>query len=187
LKVGIAASLAALILALVPCLAVLAGEDGVITITMTGANEISVSLDKTEWLLGEVSADTSLLTDPPVEWCTMTVNGNCNVDTYIVGENARWVDNPAGYEWELSSDGSNGEDLYGLWFRVSGDTARGPQCDGYMFIEAEQGEFWPYSAGPGSSLAPGEQKQFGLKLVTPSYFHGGRQVQARIIISAVAA
>jgi hypothetical protein len=147
---------------------------------MTGVNDISISLDKTQWLLGEVAANTEYATSPPIEWCTLTVEGNCNVNTFIVGEDAEWIDNPSAYKWALSNDGTNGENVYGLWFRISGDTARG-----YVPITKTEGEFWPYSGG--SSLAPEDTKQFGLKLLTPIYFVGGRQMQTQITISAVAA
>jgi len=164
----------------VDSLPALAQESGTITITMTGVNEISISLDKTGWPLGNVASNTEYETIPPIEWCTLTVEGNCNVNTFIVGENAEWVDNPSAYKWTLSNDGTNGENVYGLWFRISGDTARG-----YVPITKTEGEFWPYAGG--SSLAPGDTKQFGLKLLTPTYFVGGRQMQTQITISAVAA
>ena len=170
----------AIILALIFSLPALAQESGTITITMTGVNDISISLDKTQWPLGEVAADTEYSTSPSIEWCTLTVEGNCNVNTFIVGEDAEWIDNPSSYKWTLSNDGTNGENVYGLWFRISGDTARG-----YVPVTKTEGEFWPYSGG--SSLAPGDTKQFGLKLLTPTYFVGGRQMQTQITISAVAA
>jgi hypothetical protein len=172
----------AIILALIFSLPALAQESGTITITMTGVNEISISLDKTQWPLGEVAADTEYETSPPIEWCTLTIEGNCNVNIFIVGEDATWVDNPGTYKWTLSSDGTNGENIYGLWFRISGNTARG-----YVLITKTQSEFWPYSGGSGSSLAPGDTKQFGLRLLTPTYFVGDRQMQTQITISAVAA
>ena len=177
----------AIIIALVLSLPALAEESGTITITMTGVNEISISLDKTQWPLGEVAADTECETSPPIKWCTLTVEGNCNVDTFILGEDAKWVDDPDAYKWTLSSDGTNGKNVYGLWFRISGDTTRGPHSDGYVPITKTEGDFWPYPEGSGSSLAPGYTKQFGLKLLTPTYFVGGRQMQTQITISAVAA
>jgi len=149
---------------------------------MTGANEISISLDKTQWPLGDVAADTEYDTSPAIEWCTLTIGGNCNVNIFIVGDDAEWVDTPAAYKWTLSTDGTNGEDIYGLWFRISGDTTRG-----YVPITKTEGEFWPYAGGSGSSLAPGDTKQFGLRLLTPTYFVGERQMQTQITISAVAA
>ena len=170
----------AIILVLIFSLPALAQESGTITITMTGVNEISISLDKTQWPLGEVAAGTEYMTSPPIEWCTLTVEGNCNVNTFILGEDAEWVGNPSAYKWTLSNDGTNGENVYGLWFRISDDTARG-----YVPITKTEGEFWPYAGG--SSLAPGDTKQFGLKLLTPTYFVGNRQMQTQITISAVAA
>ncbi len=180
MKAVVTSIVVAIILVLSFSLPALAQESGTITITMTGVNEISISLDKTQWPLGEVAADTEYMTSPPIEWCTLTVEGNCNVNTFIVGEDAEWVGNPSAYKWTLSNDGTNGENVYGLWFRISGDTARG-----YVPITKTEGEFWPYAGG--SSLAPGDTKQFGLKLLTPTYFVGGRQMQTQITISAVAA
>ena len=180
MKVVITSLVVALILVLIFSLPALAQESSAITITMTGVNEISISLDKTQWPLGEVATDTEYATSPPIEWCTLTVEGNRNVNTFILGEDAEWIDNPSAYKWTLSNDGTNGENVYGLQFRISGDTARG-----YVPVTKTEGEFWPYSGG--SSLAPGDTKQFGLKLLTPTYFVGGRQMQTQITISAVAA
>lgn len=182
MKAVITSIVVAILLALIFSLPALAQESGTITITMIGVNEISISLDKTQWPLGNVAANTEYETSPPIEWCTLTVEGNYNVNTFIVGEDAKWVDNPSAYKWTLSNDGTNGENVYGLWFRISGDTARG-----YVPITKTEGEFWPYAGGSGSSLAPGDTKQFGLRLLTPTYFVGGRQMQAQITISAVAA
>ena len=180
MKAVITSIVVAIILALIFSLPALAQDSDAITITMTGVNDISISLDKTQWPLGEVATDTEHMTSPPIEWCTLTVEGNCNVNTFIVGEDAEWIDNPSAYKWTLSNDGTNGENVYGLWFRISGDTTRG-----YVPVTKTEGEFWPY--GGGSSLAPGDTKQFGLKLLTPTYFVGGRQMQTQITISAVAA
>jgi len=182
MKVVITSIVVAVILALILSLPTLAQDSGTITITMTGVDEISISLDKTQWPLGNVASNTEYETSPPIEWCTLTVEGNCNVDTFIVGEDATWVDNPGTCKWTLSNDGTNGENVYGLWFRISGDTARG-----YIPITKTESEFWPYSGGSSSSLAPGDTKQFGLKLLTPTYFVGGREMQTHITISAVAA
>jgi len=180
MKAVITSIVVAIIVALIFSLPALAQDSDAITITMTGVNDISISLDKTQWPLGEVATDTEHMTSPPIEWCTLTVEGNCNVNTFIVGEDAEWIDNPSAYKWTLSNDGTNGENVYGLQFRISGDTTRG-----YVPVTKTEGEFWPY--GGGSSLAPGDTKQFGLKLLTPTYFVGGRQMQTQITISAVAA
>ena len=180
MKAVITSIVVAIILALIFSLPALAQDSDAITITMTGVNDISISLDKTQWPLGEVATDTEHMTSPPIEWCTLTVEGNCNVNTFIVGEDAEWIDNPSAYKWTLSSDGTNGDNVYGLQFRISGDTTRG-----YVPVTKTEGELWPY--GGGSSLAPGDTKQFGLKLLTPTYFVGGRQMQTQITISAVSA
>ena len=180
MKAVITSIVVAIILVVIFSLPALAQDSDAITITMTGVNDISISLDKTQWPLGEVAADTEYMTSPQIEWCTLTVEGNCNVNTFIVGEDAEWIDNPSAYKWTLSNDGTNGENVYGLQFRISGDTTRG-----YVPVTKTEGEFWPY--GGGSSLAPGDTKQFGLKLLTPTYFVGGRQMQTQITISAVAA
>jgi hypothetical protein len=187
MKVAIAGLLVATILALIISLPALAQQNSSITITMTGLNEISVSLDKTQWPLGDVALDTEYETSPPIEWCTLTVQGTANVNTFIVGDDARWVNDPAAYEWTLSSDGTNGEHIYGLWIRISGDPTRGPSGDGYIPVTKTESEFWPYSGGSGSSLAPGDTRQFGLRLLTPTYFFSSRPMQTQITISAVAA
>ena len=185
MKALIASILVAIVLALVISLPVLAQQNATITITMTGLDEISISLDKTEWPLGTIASDTQYVTSPPIEWCTLTVGGTCNVNTFIVGDDARWISDPNTYQWTLSSDGGNGEHTYGLWFRIAGDTTRGPLGDGYVPVTKTEGEFWPYSGG--SSLAPTDTRQFGLKLLSPTYFYSGRQMQTQITISAVAA
>jgi len=184
MKTATASILLAIVLALVISLPALAQQNSTITITMTGLDEISISLDKTDWPLGTIASDTTHETDPAIQWCTLTVGGTCNVNTFIVGDDAKWVSDPNTYQWTLSSDGTNGEHTYGLWFRVSGDTTRGPFSDGYVPITKTESEFWPYSEG--ASLTPGSTKQFGLRLLSPTYFYSSRQMQTQIIISAVA-
>jgi len=176
--------LAALVLVLVLSLPVLADDSQVVTITMTGASHVAISLDVTHWPLGDVARDEEHYTTPQIRWCTLTVTGNSAVDTFIVGLDATWVDNPGAYKWTLSDDGSNGEHVYGLWFRIYGDTNRGPHQDGYVPITKTQSEFWPYAGG--SSLEPGATKEFGLRLLTPSEFTGGRTMETQITIIAVA-
>jgi hypothetical protein len=182
MKVAFTSIIVAVVLVLTVSLPALAQENATITITMTGLNEISISLDKTQWPLGTVASNTEYETSPAIEWCTLTVQGTCNVNTFIVGDDAEWVSDPGAYKWTLGNDGANGEHIYGLWFRISGDTTRG-----YVPIAKTQGEFWPYTGGSASSLAPGDTKQFGLRLLTPTYFFSGRQMQTQIIISAVVA
>ena len=180
MKVAIASAAIVIILALAVSLPALAQQNSTITITMTGLNEISISLDKTQWPLGTVASNTQYETSPAIQWCTLTVAGTCNVNTFIVGADAKWVSDPGAYKWTLSNDGTNGDHIYGLWFRISGDTTRD-----YVPVTKTQSEFWPYSGG--SSLAPGNTKQFGLRLLTPTYFYSGRQMATQITISAVAA
>ena len=182
MKIAFTSIIVAVVLVLTVSLPALAQENATITITMTGLNEISISLDKTQWPLGTVASNTEYETSPAIEWCTLTVQGTCNVNTFIVGDDAGWVSDPGAYKWTLSNDGANGEHIYGLWFRMSGDTTRG-----YVPVTKTQGEFWPYTGGSGSSLAPGDTRQFGLRLLTPTYFFSGRQMQTQIIISAVVA
>ena len=90
MKLAIASVGIAAMLALAASLPALAQQNSTITITMTGLSEISVSLDKTEWPLGNVALDTEYETSPPIEWCTLTVQGTSNVNTFIVGKNAEW-------------------------------------------------------------------------------------------------
>jgi len=179
MKTAVTSILLAIVLASVVSLPVLAQESSAITITMTGLDEISISLDKTDWSLGFIASDTTHETDPAIQWCTLTVGGTCNVNTFITGGDAEWISDPS-YKWTLSNDGTNGVHTYGLWFRISGDTARG-----YVPITKTQGEFWPPPLG--SSLAPGDSSQFGLRLLSPTYFYSSRQMQTQITISAVAA
>jgi len=180
MKVGIISVVIAVGLALALSLPVLASQNSTITITMTGLNEISISLDKTEWPLGTIASNTVYETVPPIEWCTLTIAGTCNVKTFILGHDAEWVGHPGAYQWTLSDDGTNGQHIYGLWFRVSGDTTRD-----YVPVTKTQGELWPYAAEP--SLTPGDKKQFGLRLLSPTYFYSSRPMQTQIIISAVVA
>ena len=182
MKTVITSILLAAVLALIFSLPALGEESESITITMTGVSEISISLDKAQWLLGEVATDMEHTTSPAIEWCTLEVIGNSAVKTFIIGEDARWYEDGVGknYYWTLSDDGTNGENEYGLLFRISGDTARG-----YVPITKTEDEFWPYSDHP--PLEPGQYKQLGLKLLTPTYFVGNREMRTRITISAVAA
>lgn len=192
--------LLALILALIPYLPVVAQETGTITITMTGVNEISITVSPTSWSPagegGIVSPDTPYLTDST--WFTLTIAGNCNANTFIAGEDAVCVADST-YKWTLSSDGNNDKGVYVL----SVKSQRGETVRDYFYItkpteeESLGEEFWPWSGGSSSSLAPGEKVQFGLKLKTPSpdfteggvdYFSvGDATMETHITISAVAA
>jgi hypothetical protein len=91
MRAGVASFLLAIILVLTFCWPALAADSRSITITMIGVvDEISITLDKTQWPLGEVASDTEYKTSPPIEWCTLNVTGNCAVETFIVGEDAKW-------------------------------------------------------------------------------------------------
>jgi len=195
MKAGIISILLATILALVVCLPVVAQDDGsgTITITMTGASEFSLNLEPTEWKpVGGEAVTPNTLYETATTWCTLTVGGNCNVNAYVAGEDAVWVEDPSAYSWTLSSNGENDPGIYVLWFRVKDDER------GYILIpEASEGspgvEFYPSSLSPG----PDGAKQFGLKLLTPEadftkdgvgYFSvGDATVETHVTISAVAA
>jgi len=185
MKKAITLTSAVLVLALALSLPALAEESQSVTITMTGASHIGISLNVEHWPLGEVAPNKDYYTSPPIEWCTLTVTGNSPVNTFIMGQDATWVDDPGAYRWVLSDDGSTGPDVYGLWFRISGDTTRGPHGDGYVPITGTLSEFWPYG-GEGDSLQPDDTKRFGLLLRTPTEFVGGRTMETQITIVAVA-
>lgn len=169
------------ILALTPLLPALAEESstGTITISMTTQAVIEIELSPTNWDIGPVEPDKVYKTNPEKTWCTMSNRGNCKVHTYIKGEDTEWVANPS-QKWTLSGDGSNGEDKYALWYWI------GYVSDDYVPITG-------YSTGKGagfySGLEIGEEnkKQFGLKLLAPTSFQGGREMKTTITISAVAA
>jgi len=184
--------LLALILALSPYLPVVAQETGTITITMTGAEEISITVSPTGWSLGEggiVSPNTLYLTD--TTWFTLTVGGNCGVNTFVAGEDAVCAENST-YKWALSSDEENANGVYVLWFKLYeeyGDE-RGDVLIPKASDESLGEVFYP------TSLGPTDSKQFGFKLLTPladftkdgvGYFSVGATMQTTITISAVAA
>jgi hypothetical protein len=187
-------SLAA-VLALVALLPVTAQDDSsaTITVTMTGASEFSINLEPTEWKpVGEEALSPDTAYETGITWSTLTVEGNCNVNAYVAGEDAVWTEDPGAYGWTLSSSADNGIGAYVLWFRVQGDER------GYVLVpEPSEGspgvEFYPSSLSPG----PDGAKQFGLKLLTAEadfardgvgYFCvGGATVETHVTISAVAA
>ena len=181
MRAGITSILLAAILASIPCLPASAvSNETAITITMNTTAVIEIELSVTNWTIGDVEPNKEYVTDPPIEWCTLTNKGNYEVNTFIKGENATSAGDTS-YKWTLNDAGTNGEDIYALWFRVSGDTARM-----YVPITKTKGELWPWDGG-GSSLAPNATKQFGLRLLTPTFFYGDKQMQTHIIVSAVAA
>ena len=154
---------------------------------------IGISLSQTNWALGEVSTNTEKVTSPYATWCTITNEGNANVNIYIQGEHAQWAGHQLNtYRWILSdtnvSDPANSDGhKYTLWYHIANDDA-----GSYTLITTESlpmKHVKTNSQMNGSTLsllAHGDQAQFGLKLVTPTYFYGGREMQAHIIISAVA-
>ena len=195
MKAGIMSILLATILALVVCLPVVAQDDGsgTISITMTVGSEFSLTLEPTEWKpLGEEAVSPNTLYETATTWCTLTVEGNCNVNAYIAGEDAVWVEDPGAYSWALSSNGENDIGVYVLWFKVKDDER------GYVLIP-ELSQDSPGVDFYASSLSPGPDgaKQFGLKLLTPEadfakdgvgYFSvGDATVETHVTISAVAA
>lgn len=187
-------SLAA-ILALVAFLPVVAQDDssGSITITMTGASEFSINLVPTEWKpVGEEALSPDTWYETGITWCTLTVEGNCNVNAFVAGEDAVWAEDPSAYRWMLSTSGDNDIGVYVLWFMVEADER------GYVLIpETSEGspgvEFYLSSLSPG----PDGAKRFGLKLLTPEadfakdgvgYFSvGGAIMETHVTIGAVAA
>jgi hypothetical protein len=195
MKSGIIGISLATVLALLAFLPVVGQDDssGTITITMTGASEFSINLEPTEWKpVGEEALSPDTVYETGITWCTLTVEGNCNVNAYVAGEDAVWAEDPGAYSWTLSSSADNDIGVYVLWIRVKDDER------GYVLIpEASEGspgvEFYPSSLSPG----PDGAKQFGLKLLTPEadfakdgvgYFSvGGATVETHVTIGAVAA
>lgn len=194
MKAGIVSILLALILALISYLPVVAQDDstGTITITMTGAKEVSITVNPTNWSPpeeegGKVKPNTSYETAQ--ERFTLTAAGsNCNVNTFIAGDDAVCVADST-YKWELSNDRNNAKGMYVLKFQVSGEASD-------VVITKTARDFCP-PHGQGSSLTPTDSIQFGLKLLTPSpdftkdgvgYFSvGDATMETHITISAVAA
>ena len=175
----IASVILAVIIALIPLLPASAQESstGTITISMTTQAVIEIELSPTNWDIGPVEPDKLYKTNPEKTWCTMSNKGNCIVNTYIKGEDAECVTIPS-QKWTLSDNEYNGEDEYALWYWI------GYVSDDYVPIIG-------YATGKGaefySGLETDQQKQFGLKLLTPTSFQGDREMKTTITISAVAA
>ena len=187
-RIAVVTILAAVILAAICYLPVMAAGNstGGTTITMNTTSVLAISLSQTGWKpAGEdvVSLNTTYKTDLPASWCTITNEGNANVTIYIQGEDAKWVTDPE-YKWTLSGTGDNGKNVYALWYHISGDTE-----DSYSLItKTETAMEWTKDGKGILNLRKhGNTKQFGLKLLTPTYFIGGRTMQTTIIIGAVAA
>ena len=184
MKTGIISILGAILLVLTPSLPASASESGTITITMTPVETvISISLDKASWPLGEVTEDSEYKTDPEATWCTITNEGNVNVDVGIVGKNA-----PLGsFKWFLSEDGTNSGvgsyPEYALWYHMAMDTE-----GSYTSITLTQTSM--KKGGESITLEIASTKQFGLKLLTPDSFpseYVDKEMTTHITISAVPA
>ena len=186
-KIAVVTILAAVILAAICYLPVMAADNstGGTTITMNTTSVLAISLSQTGWKpAGEdvVSLNTTYKTDLPASWCTITNEGNANVTIRIKGDDAKWVTDPE-YKWTLSGTGANVKNMYALWYHISGDTE-----DSYSLItKTETAMEWTKDGKPLNLRKHGDTKQFGLKLLTPTQFIGGRIMQTTIIISAVAA
>jgi len=168
----------AIILLLVLTAPVTAQDSSTITITMTTQSVLEIELNPTNWEIGIVEPNTEYKTNPEKTWCTITNRGNCVVNTYIKGVDAICVDNPS-QKWSLSQDVSNEEDEYVLWYWIGWTSTE------YIPItksESELGHEFCIDLG----ISEENQKQFGLKLLTPSSFVGGRDMENTITISAVA-
>ena len=187
MKIGVITILLAIILAAIAYLPVMAEDDssGETTITMNTESVMAISLDKTEWKPdGEdaVSLNTTYKTDLPASWCTITNKGNTNVTISINGDDAKWVSDPS-KKWTLSSTGDNGKNVYALWYHIKGDTA-----DSYTLItKTGTAMKWARDAERLNLAKHADTQQFGLKLLTPTQFIGGRTMEAQITISALAA
>ena len=177
-----------IILVLISSLPALAEEsDGeTITITMTTKTVLEIELNPTSWEIGQVGPNTEYKTNPEKTWCTMTNRGNCMVNTYIKGDDAVWTESPSVYKWTLSDDGYNGTQIYVLWcLKEDGSSP--------LIKKYEDGIGDEFYSGLG--MGEGNQKQFGLKLLTPppdytkggiGYFSGGGEMESHIIVSGVA-
>jgi len=188
IKAGIITILLAIILAGIPYLPVVAEDNGSgqTTITMNTESVMGISLTQTEWQVegegAEVTLNTTYKTDLPASWCTITNEGNSNVTMFIKGDDAKWVSDPS-KKWTLSSTGDNGKNVYALWYHIKGDTA-----DSYTPVSKDLASMkWVRDGEPLNLAKHDDTQQFGLKLLTPTQFIGGRTMEANITVSAVAA
>lgn len=184
----IASIVLAIFLALTSSLLVLALESDseTITITMTTKTVIEIELNPPNWETGTMGPEEEKNTQK--DHFTIINNGNCEVNTYIKGEDAVWVDDPDAYKWELSSDGSNGTQKYVLWYEKADESS-------YTLIKKDEnglGDLFTSNLGPGGDNA----KKFGLKLEVPpadytkdgvEYFNEGGEMKTTITISGVVA
>ncbi len=187
MEITVITILLAIILVAIAYLPVMAEDNsnGQTTITMNTESVMGISLDKTEWRVegeNDVSLNTTYKTDLPASWCTVTNKGNTNVTISINGDDAKWVSDPS-KKWTLSSTGNNGKNVYALWYHIKGDTA-----DSYTLVSKDLASMkWARDAERLNLAKHDDTQQFGLKLLTPTQFIGGRTMEAQITISAVAA
>jgi len=149
-----------------------------ITITMTTKSILEIELNPVTWEIGAVEPNKEYKTNPEKTWCTITNRGNCVVDTYINGDDARWVENPNS-KWILSSNESNSENECVLWYWIAWCST-----DYIPVTKADSGMGSEFCID--LDIGEENQKQFGLKLLTPTSFIGSRDMESTIIISAVA-
>jgi len=187
MKIRVITVLLAIILAVIAYLPVVAegNSSGETTITMNTGSVMGISLSQAEWRVeGEkdVSLNTTYKTDLPASWCTITNEGNTNVTMFIKGDDAKWVSDPS-RKWTLGSTGDNGKNVYALWYHIKGDTE-----DSYTLVTKDLASMkWMRDGEPLNLAKHDDTQQFGLKLLTPTQFIGGRTMEANIILSAVAA
>jgi len=162
------------------------GSSGKTTITMNTESVMGISLSQIGWQVegegAEVSLNTTYKTDLPASWCTITNTGNTNLTMFIKGDDAKWVDDST-EKWILGSTGDNGKNVYALWYHIKGDTA-----DSYTVVTKDPASMkWVRDGEPLNLAKHDDTQQFGLKLLTPTQFIGGRTMEANITLSAVAA
>jgi len=187
MRIRVITILLAIILAAIAYLPVMAEDNssGQTTIIMNTESVMGISFNQAEWRVeGEkdVSVNTTYETDLPASWCTITNTGNTNVTIFIKGDDAKWVNDPS-KKWTLSGTGDNGKNIYALWYHIKGDTA-----DSYTLVSKDLASMkWTRDAERLNLAKHDDTQQFGLKLLTPTQFIGGRTMEANITISAVAA
>jgi len=179
-KKGIGSIILAIILLLVLTVPAIAedSDSGTITITMTTKSVLEIELNPTTWDIGIVEPNTEYKTNPEKTWCTITNRGNCAVDTYIKGVDATGINNPS-QKWTLSPDTNNEQNEYVLWYWIGWTSTE------YIPVTKTDNELGiDFCIDIG--INEENQKQFGLKLLTPSSFAGGTDMENTITISAVA-
>ncbi|MCD6599321.1 MAG: hypothetical protein J7L19_01945 [Dehalococcoidia bacterium] len=188
LGIQIASIMLAIALSVTPYLAVLAQESDneTITITMTTKAVIEIELDPPNWETGTIRPEEDKKTEK--DHFTIINNGNCEVDTYIKGEDAVWVDDPGTYKWELSNDDSNGTQKYALWYEQANE-------NNYTPIKEDKNGFGDLFI-PNLGIGEGSSRKFGLKLKAPmadyakdgiEYFYEGGEMETIVTISGVIA